>query len=316
MSEPDDRELPDDPPLELELAEVPRRLGRRSLQPIGSTMAGDPRPDEPAAPHAAPRVSSPSLSPVSPLPTLPSLPTRPPLSSSQPMPSTVPRPTTLPSPSLPRPSTLPPPSASSGRAYLDDPSPWWRRGALIVILAAGCFGAFLVYQRMFKANVYEVGRTFKTSTGVTVDVPPGTWKTDRRRRDRAEMGTGWVRTDTAFRGGDGTFDQAEDYFAVLRVHQPGAVPAMNLDDLAARAQLTIPIGVERTTYSVRNLSCAAAREMRDGAVACFGRFRFEGRELPFGCYLWVAGADDFVGVAYAAADGQLDPLHALARTAR
>ena len=51
-------------------------------------------------------------------------------------------------------------------------------------------------------------------------------------------------------------------------------------------------------------------------MACYGRFVLPYRELPVGVYLWVASDDDVVGIGYATADGTLDPLAAMARTAR
>ncbi len=211
------------------------------------------------------------------------------------------------------PASGPPPA----RAVLDDPSPWPGRLIKLALVAALAYGAYAGYRRLTRPDVFRVHSPYRSSTGMTLDLPGSSgWRTDRRLRQKQSQGSGWMRADVVFRGPDAR--NADDFVVVLRVHMPGGFSrAIDPESLRGGLERSLQQSALAAGATARNLACVHESTWRtEQAVACYGRFELPYRELPVGVYLWVASDDDVVGIGYATADGTLDPLAAMARTAR
>ncbi|HVV83664.1 MAG TPA: hypothetical protein VHE35_11375, partial [Kofleriaceae bacterium] len=203
-----------------------------------------------------------------------------------------------------------------GAARFDDPNVWLARGALLIVLLGG---AYLVY-RLFRAgtaHVVSISSPYRSSTGVTVELPGRTgWHSDPGLRVRQSFSTGWLRGDVMFRAR--TAADADQFAMVMRVHVPGGF-AHEVDPERMRTGLEASLrqAAAQAGAEARGLACAYDTSWRSGqAVACYGRVVLPARELPGGAYLWVENDDDVIGIAYASSDGALDPLEQMARTAR
>jgi hypothetical protein len=289
MANPGDRDptRPDEP-AELELADVPRRMsrGRDATSPPSTGDAAPQGRGLPLGPRAGTMAPEPTAgAPGS-------------LAASRPNAS----------PSAPSPM---------GGTSLAAPNPWVGRGLVIAAAVGALLGGLWLYRRVTRADVIAISSPYRTTTGVTLDLPSGSgWKSDRRARIKKEAGAGWLRGDVMFRGGDTT--SANEFVLAFRLHAPGRFASVpDGDQLLKTMEASLRQAAAASGADGKNVSCVIDREVRgDAALACFGRFEQLGRTLPVGVYVWIAGNDDAIGVAYAKLDGSLTPLQDMVRTAR
>lgn len=223
---------------------------------------------------------------------------------------------------VPRAAVRPPaggaamPSGSSVATY-EDPYLWWWRVAKVVVAVAALVGGFLIYKRVTRPDVYAVSSPYRTNTGVTIELPAGGgWRTDRRLRMKQRNGPAWMRADVVFHGAK--VATADRFVLTMRVHVPGGFPyQVDSEELRAGLERQLKQAVASAGSAVEELRCVVDGVVRtESSVACFGRVNYLGLALPAGVYLWQAGTDDVIGVAYATTDDTLTPLMDMARTAR
>jgi hypothetical protein len=265
MSLPGDRDPKrgDEPPLELELADVPRRL------PRGAVHGADLRTPSSTAPPPGPSTMAPA------------------------------------------------PAPAGGRNLLDEPSRWPRRIVTLLLIALLAWGAYGGYQRVFRKRIVAVSSPYKSSTGVTIDLPGRTgWYADRNARMKQSNGPTWMRGEALYRASKA--DQANEAAMVLRLHAPGAFArAIDPEELRRGLETALRQAAAGGGAMITNLSCALESSWRPAiGVACFGKLVLPHMEMPAGAYLWVQNDDDVVGIGYATAEGNLDQLEVMARSAR
>lgn len=274
MTLPRDPRAGDDAPIELELADVPRRLPR-AVPGNSAGYGADARrggPTEPPAPGAPPTGT---LAPAGYV------------------------------------------SAPAGRNLLDEPSVWPRRVFLLLVLGAVATGGYLLYRRIFRPGVVAIGSPYRSSTGVTLDLPGKTgWHSDRRGRMKQSNGDRWMRGEMVFRAAK--VEEANEMAMVLRVHAPGAFSqTVDPEQLRVGLESALRQAAASAGATTKNLTCVLEYAWRSTtAVACYGIVVAPFREMPAGAYLWMHDEDDVIGIGYANADGNLGPLETMARTAR
>lgn len=220
----------------------------------------------------------------------------------------------------PAPTTapLPPPTTSSlGATFAAEPNPWPARLIMVALLAAAGYGGYRLYRRLTRPDVVAISSPYRSSTGVTVELPGGSgWHSDRRLRLKESRGPAWMRGDVMFRGP--TADAADEFVLVLRIHAPGGYSrAIDPEQLRSGLERGLQQTAAAAGATTRSLACVLESTWRtEQAVACYGVVVLPMRTVPCAVYLWVASDDDVVGIGYATGDGTLDPLEAMARTAR
>jgi hypothetical protein len=204
-----------------------------------------------------------------------------------------------------------------GRALLDAPSSWPRRIVTLVLVVAVAAGAYAGYRRVTRPDVVAIGSPYRSSTGVTIDLPPGPgWHADRTARLKRTNGPSWLRGEMIFRGPSAA--SASEFVLLVRAHAPGGF-ARAFDRAKLRADLERQLGQQATAAGAtpRNLSCVDEDSWQPGiAEVCYGRLFLAGHDVGAGAYLWVVGDDDLIGIVYATEDVSLDALEVMARSAR
>lgn len=229
-----------------------------------------------------------------------------------------------PGPALPPPgrsATLPPPSSAAaraplppihGRAVLDDPSPWWGRAFWAVIAAVALYVGYWGYQRWFTPNVRTIGATYKSWTGVVVDMPSPGWKADKRHRFKRTSGDNWIRGEVMYRGA--TPETADEFALVVRFHAAGAFGQTVSN---AMIETAFRQGAAGSGVEVSDLNCVTERSWRaEAGTVCYARAARPEGTLAGGLYLWMVGNDDLVGIAYGRTQGSLEALERMVRSAR
>ena len=275
----------DEAPLELELADVPRRLPRGNASTggygdsLGRGNAAPPTGTSPAPATPGPAGPTPSIAPAGP--------------------------------------SYPPLSTTSGRSLLDEPSPWPRRVLALALLVGGALGGYWLVRRIFRPDVVSISSPYRSSTGVTVELPGRTgWHSDRRHRMKESNGALWMRGDAMYRAAK--LEEANELAAVMRVHAPGAFArVVDPEQLRASLEAALRQAAAAGGAQTKSLACVLENTWRSTVgVACYGVLVTPFREIAGGVYLWVHDDDDVIGIGYANADADLAPLEAMVKSAR